>query len=304
MSSERGNLLSGNAVAKEIRSKLAEEVAEIKLKVPSFCPKLAIVQVGGREDSNVYIRMKVKAAAEVGVTAEHVKFPRSISEAELIKEVQKLNNDPETHGIIVQLPVDSENTIDANLITNTILPSKDVDGLSDENAGRLSHGQLEGFFLPCTPVGCLELIKRTGVQISGSKAVVIGRSKIVGAPMAMILLWHHATVTICHSRTKNLAEVVREADIVVAAVGQPEMVKKDWIKPGAVVIDCGINSIPDASKASGSRLVGDVAFAEVRPIASHITPVPGGVGPMTVAMLISNTVLSAKWALNKTPVNP
>ncbi|XP_013778703.1 C-1-tetrahydrofolate synthase, cytoplasmic [Limulus polyphemus] len=292
-------ILSGTEVAREIRNHLANEVKEIKQKFPDFKPKLVIVQVGGREDSNVYIRMKIQAAAEVGVEATHINFPRSISQGELISEVQKLNGNPSIHGIIVQLPLDSEEPIDSNLITNSVSPHKDVDGIHDENAGRLAHGQLEGFFLPCTPSGCMELIKRSGITLKGSRAVVIGRSKIVGMPMAQLLCWHHATVTICHSRTKDLPQVVREADIVVAGVGQPQMVKKDWVKPGAVVIDCGINAIPDSTKKSGSKLVGDVAYNEVQHVASHITPVPGGVGPMTVAMLISNTVKAGKLALEK-----
>ncbi|XP_076314351.1 C-1-tetrahydrofolate synthase, cytoplasmic-like isoform X1 [Tachypleus tridentatus] len=287
------------SVSSEIRNQLANEVKELKQKYPDFKPTLAIVQVGGREDSNVYIRMKIKAAAEVGVEATHYKFPRSISQGELVDNVRKLNENPNIHGVIVQLPLECDQPIDSNLITNTVSPHKDVDGIHDENAGKLSHGQLEGFFLPCTPWGCMELIKRTGFTLKGSRAVVIGRSKIVGMPMAQLLLWNHATVTICHSRTKDLPAVVREADIVVAGVGQPQMVKKDWVKPGAVVIDCGINSIPDSTKKSGSRLVGDVSYDEVKEVASYITPVPGGVGPMTVAMLIANTVRAAKWALER-----
>jgi len=214
----------------------------------------------------------------------------------LISEVDGLNKDPSVHGIIVQLPFDSDNVIDANMITNIVAPHKDVDGLSDENAGKLMHGQIDGInsFVPCTPNGCLELIKKSGVQISGSNAVVIGRSKIVGSPMAQLLIWNNATVTVCHSKTRNIADVVKTADILVAAVGQPLMVKKDWIKPGAVVIDCGITAISDSSKKSGSRLVGDIDYNGCKEVASAITPVPGGVGPMTVAMLISNTVDAAK----------
>jgi len=174
---------------------------------------------------------------------------------------------------------------------------KDVDGIHIENAGRLAHGELEGFFLPCTPRGCLELILRTGVDITGKHCVVIGRSKIVGAPMSCILRSYNATVTTCHSRTKDVPHFTRQADIIVAAVGVPQMVKKDWVKPGAIIIDCGINSIPDPSSARGSRLVGDVDYEGVKEVASWITPVPGGVGPMTVAMLIKNTVISAKGEL-------
>lgn len=290
-------VLSGRQIAKEIREKLAEEVKAIKAKHPEFRPMLAIVQVGGREDSNVYIRMKRRAAEEVGAESQHIKFPRTITEEELLKEVETLNKDPSIHGIIVQLPLDCETNIDSNRITNAVSPEKDVDGIHDQNAGRLAHGELEGFFVPCTPRGCLELIKRSGVPIVGARAVVLGRSKIVGSPMSSLLLWNHATVTTCHSKTKDLPSVCREADILVVAIGRPRMVKADWVKPGAVVIDCGINAIPDATRSSGTRLVGDVDYDEVKKVASYITPVPEGVGPMTVAMLISNTVDSAKRCL-------
>ncbi|XP_037581172.1 C-1-tetrahydrofolate synthase, cytoplasmic [Dermacentor silvarum] len=299
MSSAPGEatVLSGRQIAKEIREKLAAEVKAIKVKHPEFRPMLAIVQVGGREDSNVYIRMKRRAAEEVGAESQHIKFPRTITEDELVKEVDTLNNDPTIHGIIVQLPLDCDTNIDSNRITNAVSPEKDVDGIHDQNAGRLAHGELEGFFIPCTPRGCLELIKRSGVSIVGARATVLGRSKIVGSPMSSLLLWNHATVTTCHSKTKDLPSVCREADILVVAIGRPRMVKAEWVKPGAVVIDCGINAIPDATRSSGTRLVGDVDFDEVKKVASYITPVPEGVGPMTVAMLISNTVESAKRCL-------
>ncbi|XP_050048637.1 C-1-tetrahydrofolate synthase, cytoplasmic [Dermacentor andersoni] len=299
MSSAPGEatVLSGRQIAKEIREKLAAEVKAIKVKHPEFRPMLAIVQVGGREDSNVYIRMKRRAAEEVGAESQHIKFPRTITEEELVKEVETLNNDPTIHGIIVQLPLDCDTNIDSNRITNAVSPEKDVDGIHDQNAGRLAHGELEGFFIPCTPRGCLELIKRSGVPIVGARATVLGRSKIVGSPMSSLLLWNHATVTTCHSKTKDLPSVCREADILVVAIGRPRMVKAEWVKPGAVVIDCGINAIPDATRSSGTRLVGDVDFDEVKKVASYITPVPEGVGPMTVAMLISNTVESAKRCL-------
>jgi len=213
-----------------------------------------------------------------------------------VNHVHKLNQDDNVHGIIIQLPLDSIEKIDAHYVTDLIAPNKDVDGLTTINSGNLLHGKLGHgeTFMPCTPNGCLELIKKTGYPIAGARAVVIGRSQIVGSPMAQLLIWNNATVTVCHSKTKNLPEVCREADILVVAIGQPQMVKKDWVKPGAVVIDCGISSIPDASKKTGQRLVGDVDFDAVKEVAGYITPVPGGVGPMTVAMLISNTVESAK----------
>ncbi|XP_054154252.1 C-1-tetrahydrofolate synthase, cytoplasmic-like [Oppia nitens] len=288
-------VISGKEVSEQIRNKLRDEVQRL-----SIAPVLAILQVGNREDSNVYIRMKKNYAQSVGVEAKHIQLSKSTTENELIHKLEELNKDKSIHGIIVQLPFDSEHTINADKITNLVAPHKDVDGLSDENAGKLLHGQVDGrnSYPPCTPYGCLELIKRAGVQIAGANAVVIGRSKIVGSPMAQLLIWNNATVTICHSKTKNTKEIVQKADILVVAIGQPLMVKKDWIKPGAVVIDCGITSIPDATKKSGSRLVGDVDYDECKQVAGAITPVPGGVGPMTVAMLISNTVDAAKAALS------
>lgn len=282
-------IISGKEVADEIRSKLKAKVQELSIK-----PKLAIVQVGGREDSNVYIKMKIQFAESIGASAELIKLSRDVTEEEVAVQVEKLNLDTSVHGIITQLPFDSSTKIDSDRIVNMIDPSKDVDGLNVYNAGKLSHGELNSSsFIPCTPNGCMELIKKAGINVSGTQSVVIGRSKIVGSPMAQLLLWHDSTVTICHSRTKNLEKICREADILVAAVGRARMVKKSWIKPGAVVIDCGINVIPDATKKSGTRLVGDVDFEECKQVAGAITPVPGGVGPMTVAMLISNTVESA-----------
>lgn len=283
-------LISGKEVSEEIREKLKIRV-ENELKVK---PKLAIVQVGDRNDSNVYIRMKIKFAESIGGIAELHKLSKDTTEEQITEKVIQLNNDRNVHGIITQLPFETVNKIDSDKITNLIAPHKDVDGLSIYNAGKLLHGDLRGqSFIPCTPNGCLELIKKSGLEIKGSKSVVIGRSKIVGSPMAQLLLWNDSTVTICHSKTKNLEEQCRNADIVVAAVGRARMVKRSWIKPGAVIIDCGINEIPDASKKSGTRLVGDVDFDECVKVASFITPVPGGVGPMTVAMLISNTVEAA-----------
>ncbi|XP_066589052.1 C-1-tetrahydrofolate synthase, cytoplasmic [Prorops nasuta] len=296
--SVRGVVLSGTDLAKEIRDSLAKDVAAIKSKLPDYAPGLAIVQVGGREDSNVYIRMKIKAASEIGIVATHVKLPNTTTEIELLNKLNKLNNDPNTHGIIVQMPLDSVNKINSHLITDSVIPEKDVDGLNTINEGRVAIGDLSGF-LPCTPNGCIELIKKSGVPMSGARAVVLGRSKIVGTPIAELLKWHNATVTVCHSKTNNLPGVVSEADILVVGIGQAEMVKGSWIKPGAVVIDCGINTIPDKSKKSGQRLVGDVAYEEAAKNASYITPVPGGVGPMTVAMLMKNTVISAQRAVEK-----
>ncbi|XP_046821575.1 C-1-tetrahydrofolate synthase, cytoplasmic isoform X2 [Vespa crabro] len=309
----RGVILSGTQLAKEIRASLAQDVTDLKTKLPDFTPSLAIVQVGGRQDSNVYIRMKIKAATDIGINVQHVKLPNTITETELINVVNKLNNDSKTHGIIVQMPLDTVNEINSHLITNTVSPSKDVDGLNTINEGKVTIGDMSGF-IPCTPNGCMELIKKSGVPIVGAQAVVLGRSKIVGTPVAELLKWHNATVTICHSKTKNLPEIVSQADILIVAIGKPEFVKGSWIKSGAVVIDCGINSIPDSGKKSGERLVGDVDYEEASKVASYITPVPGGVGPMTVAMLMKNTVTSAKkaaenllnvdWKLRILKINP
>uniref|UniRef100_A0A1B6G1K4 C-1-tetrahydrofolate synthase, cytoplasmic n=1 Tax=Cuerna arida TaxID=1464854 RepID=A0A1B6G1K4_9HEMI len=300
-------ILSGTEVSKEMRQEMAEEVKRLKESLPEFLPRLAIVQVGGREDSNVYIRMKIKAASEIGIEAEHVKLPRSTTQSQLLTKLKMLNENPNIHGIIVQMPLDSENKIDAHLVTDSVDPSKDVDGLHTINEGMVAVGNMSGF-VPCTPNGVIELIKRSPVQVAGSNAVVVGRSKIVGTPVSELLKWHHATVTVCHSKTKDIQEQIRRADIVVVAIGSPQFVKGEWLKPGATVIDCGINSIPDATKKSGSRLVGDVDFDSAQKVAGYITPVPGGVGPMTVAMLMKNTVISAqrtaqalleaKWNIN------
>ncbi|XP_077180004.1 C-1-tetrahydrofolate synthase, cytoplasmic [Paroedura picta] len=292
-------ILSGKTVSAQVRERLKNQVANLKEKAPGFRPGLAILQVGDRDDSNLYISMKLKAAAEIGINANHIKLPNTASEAEVLRCINTLNEDPAVHGFIVQLPLDSNKPINTEKITNAVAPEKDVDGLSSINAGKLSRGDLGDCFIPCTPKGCMELIRQTGIQVAGKRAVVIGRSKIVGAPMHDLLLWNHATVTTCHSKTGSLAEEVGQADILVVAAGKAEMVKGEWIKPGAVVIDCGINHIPDSTKASGKRVVGDVAYSAAKERASYITPVPGGVGPMTVAMLMQSTVESAQRFLEK-----
>ncbi|XP_025105266.1 C-1-tetrahydrofolate synthase, cytoplasmic-like isoform X2 [Pomacea canaliculata] len=292
-------ILDGKAVASDIQNNLKEEIKRLSDQFPEFIAGLAILQVGDRSDSNVYINAKLKASREVGITAQHIKLPRSSAQSEIIEAVQRLNEDPNVHGIIVQLPLDTDSVVDTHLVTNTISPDKDVDGLHQSNAGQLARGDLGSCIVPCTPRGCLELILRTGTEIQGKRAVVLGRSKIVGAPMSNLLMWNHATVTICHSKTVDLKTEVSQGDIVVVAIGQPQLVKGDWIKPGAVVIDCGINSIPDSTKKAGYRLVGDVEFKSAKLVASWITPVPGGVGPMTVAMLLKNTVDQARLAFQK-----
>ncbi|CAI8038144.1 C-1-tetrahydrofolate synthase, cytoplasmic, partial [Geodia barretti] len=252
--------LDGKAVAAEIRRELAGQVAAERAKDPTFSPGLAILQVGGREDSNVYIRMKTKAAQEVGITVQHIKLPADTTESSLLATIQRLNFDPSVHGILLQLPLDTTGDVDSDKCTNAIAVEKDVDGLTEVNAGRLARGDVESCVIPCTPLGCLELIRRCGHDIRGKEAVVLGRSKIVGTPMADLLTWNNATVTVCHSKTVNLESVTRRADILVVAIRQPQLVKGQWIKPGAIVIDVGINSIPDSTKKSGQRLVGDVDF--------------------------------------------
>uniref|UniRef100_A0A8C1AQV7 C-1-tetrahydrofolate synthase, cytoplasmic n=1 Tax=Cyprinus carpio carpio TaxID=630221 RepID=A0A8C1AQV7_CYPCA len=255
--------------------------------------------------------MKLKAAAEIGISAVHVKLPRTATENEVMHRVMEVNEDSKIHGLIVQLPLDSVHTINTERIINSVAPEKDVDGLTSINAGKLARGDLGDCFIPCTPNGCMELIKQTGVSLAGKRAVVIGRSKIVGAPMHDLLLWNHATVLTCHSKTADLASEVGKADILVTGIGKPEMVRGEWLKDGAIVIDCGINTI--AGMPSGKRIVGDVHYDSAKDKAAFITPVPGGVGPMTVAMLMQNTVLSAKhflqaqepgkWNINYTKLN-
>ncbi|XKL59912.1 hypothetical protein PGB90_000928 [Kerria lacca] len=289
-------ILSGVSISKEIRATLRDEVGQLEREFNGYKPGLAIIQVGNRNDSNVYIRMKIKAAEEIGIKSEHYHLPKSVNEFEILNLIKRLNNDVFVHGIIVQMPLDSDNDINSNRVTDAVSPEKDVDGLHTINEGKLAIGDMSGF-IPCTPKGVLELIIRSGINLFGATAVVLGRSKILGTPVAELLKWHNATVTVCHSKTKNIEQIVSQADLVVVAIGQPLYVRGSWIKSGAVIIDCGINSVEDKSKQSGQRLVGDVHYEEASKIASYITPVPGGVGPMTVAMLMKNTVLSAQSAI-------
>jgi len=286
-------LIDGKAIAATIRGEIKAEVDAMKAKTGKV-PGLAAVLVGTRKDSQTYVRMKKRACAEVGITSFGYDLPEDISQDELLKVVRELNANPEVHGILVQLPLPDH--IDDEEILGAISLEKDVDGFHPLNIGRLSMKRREPLFVPCTPRGCIELLDRTGVEIEGKRAVVLGRSNIVGLPVAMLLLHRNATLTICHSRTQNLPDVVRQADILVAAVGRAEMVRGDWVKPGAVVIDVGVNAVDDPTREKGYRLVGDVAFDEVKEVASAITPVPGGVGPMTIAMLLRNTLDSAKRA--------
>ncbi|KAJ7989048.1 hypothetical protein DPEC_G00315500 [Dallia pectoralis] len=287
-------IISGKEVSALVRERLKKDVEQMKTLDPGFRPGLVVLQVGDRADSNLYISMKLKAAAEIGINATHLRLPKTATEDEVLHSITEVNENSAVHGLIVQLPLDSDHKIDTEKVTNAVAPEKDVDGLTSINAGKLSRGDLGDCFVPCTPNGCMELIKQTGVSVAGKRAVVIGRSKIVGAPMHDLLLWNHATVTTCHSRTADLAAEVGRADILVVGIGKAEMVRGDWVKKGAVVIDCGINHIPDDTRPSGKRVVGDVHYSSAREHAGFITPVPGGVGPMTVAMLMQNTVLSAK----------
>jgi 5,10-methylene-tetrahydrofolate dehydrogenase/methenyl tetrahydrofolate cyclohydrolase len=287
-------IIDGKAIAATIRGEIKQEVEAMKAEYGRV-PGLATVLVGERKDSQTYVRMKKKACAEVGITSFGHDIPADISQAELLELVQDLNANPDVHGILVQLPLPDH--IDEEAILAAVSLEKDVDGFHPINIGRLSMKRRDPLFSPCTPTGCIELLDRTGVDIEGKRAVVLGRSNIVGLPVAMLLLHRNATLTICHSRTKNLSEVVREADILIAAVGRPEMVRGDWIKPGAVVIDVGVNAVDDPTREKGYRLVGDVAFDEAKDVAAAITPVPGGVGPMTIAMLLRNTLEGARRTL-------
>ena len=279
-------IIDGKAAAADVRARVAEVAADFTRQAGRQ-PGLATVLVGEDPASAVYVRSKGKATGEAGMASFAHKLPDTTSEAELLDLVDQLNRDDTVDGILVQLPLAPQ--IDASRVIAAIDPAKDVDGFHPMNAGRLATG-LDAL-VPCTPYGCLYLLKRELGSLSGKEAVVIGRSNIVGKPMAMLLIGESATVTVAHSRTRDLPEVVRRADIVVAAVGRPQMVKGDWIKPGAVVIDVGINRVPgDDGK---SRLVGDVDFASASEQAAAITPVPGGVGPMTIAMLLRNTIVAA-----------
>lgn len=284
-------LIDGKAIAQKVRDEVKEKVAA-RAAAGKSQPGLATVLVGERVDSAAYVGMKQKACAELGMTSFHHPVPADVSQADLEKLVKELNADPKVHGILVQLPLPDH--LDEERVLQLINIEKDVDGFSPLNIGRLAQKGREPLFVPCTPYGCIYLLKEAGVEISGANAVVLGRSNIVGMPAALLLVKENATVTVCHSRTKNIADVVRQADILIAAIGRTEMVQGDWIKPGAAVIDVGMNSKPDATKKKGYRLVGDVDFEAAKEVAGFITPVPGGVGPMTIAMLMNNTLRAAE----------
>jgi methylenetetrahydrofolate dehydrogenase (NADP+)/methenyltetrahydrofolate cyclohydrolase len=282
-------VIDGKAFAAKLRARVAEEAAAFE-RAATRKAGLAVVLVGADPASQVYVRSKGKATLEAGMASFEHKLPADTSQAELLALVRRLNADPAVDGILVQLPLPAG--LDEKAVLETIDPDKDVDGLTPVSAGRLALG-LPGL-VPCTPLGCVMLIKDAVGELSGKNAVVIGRSVLVGKPVAQLLLAENCTVTVAHSRTTDLADVVRRADIVVAAVGRAEMVKGEWIKPGACVIDVGINRLPPAPGEAKGRLVGDVEFTSASAVAGAITPVPGGVGPMTIACLLRNTLVAAR----------
>ena len=275
-------LIDGKAVSASVRAQVAQEVQELKAK--GLHPGLAVVIVGDDPASRTYVNNKKKACAETGIYSEEYALPATTTQEELLSLVRSLNEKPEIHGILVQSPLPKG--LDEEAVIEEINPQKGVDAFHPQNVGRIMIGNFH--FLPCTPAGVIELIRSQGIEIAGKRCVVIGRSNIVGKPMAMLLLHNHGTVTICHSKTRDLAEICREADILVAAVGRPKFVTENMVKPGAVVIDVGMD------RDENGKLCGDVDFANVEPKAGYITPVPGGVGPMTIAMLLRNTVTAAK----------
>ena len=287
-------LLDGKSVAATVLDECRAEVAALKSR--GTTPGLAVVLVGDDPASHVYVGSKVRACGELGIFSRKIELPASTTQDELLKVVRDLNADSAIHGILVQSPPPAH--INEEEIIRAIDPRKDVDGFHPENVAKLALEDPKGF-VPCTPAGCMKLLEVAGIETNGAEAVVVGRSMIVGKPMALLLVSKksNATVTIAHSRSRDLQAICRRADILVAAVGRPEMVKADWVKPGAVVIDVGINRVADPSKKSGYRLTGDVAFEEVAPLCTAITPVPGGVGPMTIAMLMKNTLQAARQSL-------
>ena len=289
-------LIDGNAIGAAMRAELAGEIAALKKE--GITPGLAVVLVGDNPASQVYVRMKGKACDDAGLYHETINLPKDTTESDLMGLLERLNANPKIHGILVQLPLPRQ--IDTNRALHRIDPRKDVDGFHPENVGKVAVGDPTGF-RPATPYGVQQLLIRTGVETKGAHAVIVGRSNIVGRPMASLLLQDgpggNATVTVCHSRTRHIEQHTRQADILIVAIGKPEFVSGDMVKPGAVVIDVGVNRVDDPSRKQGYRLVGDVKFDEAKQVASAITPVPGGVGPMTITMLLFNTVQAAKqWA--------
>ena len=280
-------IIDGIALSKKLRAEVSQRAAALSAR--GITPGLAVVLVGENPASQVYVRNKVKACEDNGVHSVLEKYPDTLTEVALLARVEALNNDPSIHGILVQLPLPAH--IDAQKVIETIAPGKDVDGFHVASAGALMVGQ-PGFW-PCTPYGCMKMLESIGYDLKGKHAVVIGRSNIVGKPMAMMLLQKNATVTVCHSATANLKAITLQADVIVAAVGKRNILTSDMVKPGAVVIDVGMNRIPDGEPGAG-KLCGDVDFEAVKEVADYITPVPGGVGPMTITMLLVNTLEAAE----------
>ena len=289
----RAELIDGKAIAADVRADVARDVAALRER--GVVPGLTVVLIGDDIASATYVGAKEKASREAGMAGGTIRLPADTTQAALLTLIEQLNGDAAVHGILVQMPLPKH--IDPDTIIRHIRPEKDVDGFHPENVGKLLIGHTDGF-VSCTPAGVIEILLRSGVDTRGAEVVVVGRSNIVGKPMAALLVQARsggdATVTICHSRTKDLASHTRRADILIVAAGRAEMITGDMIKPGAVVIDVGMNSVPDATRAKGSRLCGDVHFASAVDVASRITPVPGGVGPMTIAMLLRNTVRAAE----------
>lgn len=289
-------VIDGTKVAARVRDEVAAAVAEMKEK-HNYTPGLATVLVGEDPASSTYVRSKQRMCEKLGIRSIGHKLPADASQEEVVALVARLNADPDVNGILVQLPMPKH--INEEAVLNSIDLEKDVDGFHPVNIGRLAMKGRDPLFIPCTPAGCMELLADAGVSTKGAEAVIVGRSNIVGLPMAMLLQKADATVTICHSRTKDLTEHLKRADIVVAAIGWAEMIKGDMLKPGCAVIDVGINRVDDASNERGYKLVGDVAYDSAAEVAGAITPVPGGVGPMTIAMLMKNTLRAAEIALSK-----
>lgn len=284
-------IIDGKAIAVELRQEIAREVEQL-VSAGKPRPGLATVLIGENPASQTYVRAKRKACAQVGIESFSYELPATVSQEKVEELIRGLNDDPKIHGILVQLPLPAG--IDGERVLRAVSIEKDVDGFHPINIGRLAQKGREPLFVPCTPAGCIELLKRAGAKLDGANAVVIGRSNIVGMPVALLLVRENATTTICHSHTRDLPGTCRKADVLIAAIGRPEMIRGDWIKPGAYVIDVGINRIEDSTRKRGYRLVGDVAFDEAVEVAGAITPVPGGVGPMTIAGLLRNTLRSAK----------
>jgi methylenetetrahydrofolate dehydrogenase (NADP+)/methenyltetrahydrofolate cyclohydrolase len=286
-------IIDGKAIAERLREEVAQGVKEL-VESGGPRPGLATVLVGEDPASHVYVRMKRKACEKLGIESFHHELPADTSQKDLEKLVHDLNADSTVHGILVQLPLPSG--LDEEAVLRAISIEKDVDGFHPINIGRLAQKGREPLFVPCTPAGCITLLKEAGAKLEGANAVIVGRSNIVGMPAALLLVKENATITICHSRTQDLPGKCRGADVIIAAIGRPEMIKGDWIKPGAYVIDVGVNRVEDDSREKGYRLVGDVAFDEAKEVAAAITPVPGGVGPMTITGLMQNTLRSAQRA--------